>query len=357
DRNNTVARNGWGQTTVEANIQAGLSTDFGLFNPNEAFIDPYHPVARQDYRRLVQEVAKRRPDGMLFDYIRYPKGRGKQSLAREVKDLWVYGEASQTALLQRANNQKGQELIRRYLRQGNISSNDLRSIDQMFPQEVDPPLWQGRSATAQENSLPMGQRVTILRNELWRLAVSHAMQGVTDFLTDAAGMAQQNGLPAGAVFFPDGNQIVGRAFDSRLQPWDRFPQTIEWHPMSYGVCGRVDCITAQVWRTLRGTSNPRIVKPVLAGIWQQSISNRPPLEKQMQSIRQAFPQVDTISHFAYSWQEPISDRDRKQCRYRPLSLIPEPSVTIEKLVSQKRCSQIPAINLGDISFNPLWIAR
>jgi Glycosyl hydrolase-like 10 len=318
DRNSTVARNGWGQTTVEANIQAGLSTDFGLFNPNEAFIDPYHPTARQDYVRLVQEVAKRRPDGMLFDYIRYPKGRGKHSLANEVQDLWIYGEASQTALLQRAGNQKGQELIRRYLRQGQISSTDVRSVDQQFSEELEPPLWQGRTATVQENALPMAQRVTILRNELWRLSVSHAMQGVTDFLTSATTVAQQNGLPSGAVFFPDGNQIVGRAFDSRLQPWDRFPQTIEWHPMSYGVCGRVDCITSQVLRTLRVAGNPRIVKPVLAGIWQQSISNRPPLEQQMQGIRQLFPQVNTISHFAYSWQEPVSDRDRKLCRYRPL---------------------------------------
>jgi hypothetical protein len=56
------------------------------------------------------------------------------------------------------------------------------------------------------------------------------------------------------------------------------------------------------------------VTPVLAGIWQQSVSNRPPLEVQMQGMQQIAPQIDGLSHFAFSWQEPLSDRDRKFCR-------------------------------------------
>ena len=42
-----------------------------------------------------------------------------------------------------------------------------------------------------------------------------------------------------------------------------------------------------------------------AGIWQQPHTNRPPLEVQMRALRQSFPRLDSVSHFAYSWQEQI----------------------------------------------------
>ncbi len=48
---------------------------------------------------------------------------------------------------------------------------------------------------------------------------------------------ERQGIPAGAVFFPDGNRLVGnQGFDSRLQAWDSFPPSLEWHPMSYANC-------------------------------------------------------------------------------------------------------------------------
>jgi uncharacterized lipoprotein YddW (UPF0748 family) len=63
-------------------------------NPDEVFVDPYHPQARSDYGQMLQAVLQRRPDGVLFDYVRYPRGVGPNSVADEVDDLWIYGQAS-----------------------------------------------------------------------------------------------------------------------------------------------------------------------------------------------------------------------------------------------------------------------
>ena len=40
------------------------------------FVDPYHPQAKADYGQMLQEVLERQPDGVLFDYVRYPRGVG-----------------------------------------------------------------------------------------------------------------------------------------------------------------------------------------------------------------------------------------------------------------------------------------
>jgi Glycosyl hydrolase-like 10 len=308
-----VARNGRGQTTIDFNLSSRDRNP--TFNRDEAFADPYHPTLRQDYLTLVDEVIKRRPDGIVFDYIRYPKGRGTESVADDLSDLWIFGEAAQTGFIQRATNQKGRELITRYLRSGSISTRDVADADLMYPQEAEPQ-WHGRLVSNGENQLSLERRTQVIQAELWRLAVGHAMQGVVDFVTLASAPVQRAGIPAGAVFFPDGNQTAGRGYDSRLQAWDRFPESIERYPMAYGVCGRTDCIMNQIQRVLSYSSNPANVKPVIAGIWQQPHTNRPPLEVQMQALRQSFPGVSSISHFAYSWQEPDSDRDRKFCRSR-----------------------------------------
>jgi hypothetical protein len=34
------------------------------------------------------------PDGVLFDYVRYPRGVGGYSVVDRVDDLWIYGQAS-----------------------------------------------------------------------------------------------------------------------------------------------------------------------------------------------------------------------------------------------------------------------
>jgi hypothetical protein len=308
-----LARNGAGQTSNTVNTAGGLSTDIGEVNTDETFVDPYHPQAKRDYYTLVQSVVKRQPDGVLFDYIRYPRGTGAASIASRVKDLWIYGSASQQALYGRAINQSGQELIRRFVTRGYITADDIASVTRLYPQES--PQWQGITPP-QGGPFTADQLQPYYQSELWRLSVAHAIQGVVDFLSMAILPVQQRGIPAGAVFFPDGNRAIGQGFDSRLQPWDRFPSNIEWHPMTYGTCGDASCIVSQLQRVLDQSASDNNVMPVLAGTWRQAVSGRPSLEAQMQAIHYQAPQVNSISHFAYSWQYPESDRDRKFCRLR-----------------------------------------
>lgn len=308
-----LARNGRGDTSLT--FRAKDENGEGETVSNEAFVDPYSLQARRDYYALVQSILKRRPDGVLFDYVRYPRGTGSDSVASGVKDLWIYGSAAQQAFYERAQNQKGLDLIRRFLTQGQITTADLSAVNSLYAQEQEP-LWQGRTPTHKSNPASAAIRDR-LQQELWRLSVAHAVQGVLDFLSMALLPVQQRGLAAGAVFFPDANQMVGQqGYDSRLQPWDRFPNTIEWHPMAYGTCGTTDCIVDQVKRVASLAPATTQIEPAIAGTWGQVLNGRPSLEAQMQSIRQAVPQVKSISHFSLAWQEPEADRARKFCQLR-----------------------------------------
>lgn len=296
DRQSTLARNGKGETSLT----------FVKDGP-QAFIDPYNSQVKADYSQLVEAVLKRRPDGILFDYIRYPRGEGSDSVTSRVEDLWIYSDAAKQALYNRALNNKGRELIVRYIRQGAINSRDVAEVNKLYPNE-DTPLWQGRTPAVSDT-------IATLQWQLWQLSVAHAAQGVLDFLSFATLAAQRSGIPSGAVFFPDGNQAVGQGgYDSRLQPWDRFSSSIEWHPMSYGVCGNTGCIEDLVKRVVERAPAGTPVIPALAGTWGKSVSNRPSLEAQMQALRLNAPQINSISHFAYSWQDPEYDRNRKFCR-------------------------------------------
>ena len=304
DRQSVLARNGKGQTSLDV-----------VDNASQVFADPYSLEAKRDYFQLVQEVVRRRPDGVLFDYVRYPRSLGEASIATKIQDLWVYSDASREALYQRGLNNKGRELIRRFVTQGYVTAGDVAAVDKLYPEEGEP-LWQGRTvpATPEDELPPAAQRQPLLQWELWHLSVAHALQGILDFLAVAIWPTQQQGITAGAVFFPDGNRTVGQGYDSRLQPWDRFPKSLEWHPMAYGACGDTKCITDLVQRVMKSAPPGTEVMPVIAGVWQKSISNRPPLEVQMQAIHQATPQVKGVSHFAFSWQEPQLDNQRKFCQ-------------------------------------------
>ncbi len=322
DRQSVLARNGKGQTSL-----------YFVDNESQVFIDPYNLQAKRDYYQLVTEVARRRPDGVLFDYVRYPRGLGANSVITKVQDLWIYGEAAQQALSKRALNAKGAEIIGRYAKKGSISVADVAAIDQLYPQEGEP-LWQGRTppapppviASPKEESpssptpkaivLPSAsQRQPRLQWELWQLSVAHAIQGILDFLAVAAWPVQRQGIKAGAVFFPDANQTVGQGYDSRLQPWHRFSTTLEWHAMAYANCGNATCIAALVQKVTNQAPEAQVI-PAIAGVWGKSISNRPSLEAQMQAIRTVAPQVRGVSHFAFSWQEPQLDSERKSCQAR-----------------------------------------
>ena len=216
-------------------------------------------------------------------------------------------------MLQRASNYQGQELIRRYISRGYLIDQDLADVGRLFPNETEP-LWQSRQPSNSSGASPTALR-PVLENELWRLAVAHAVQGVVNFLDDAGQLAQQEGLRTGAVFFPGGNRAVGNGFDSRLQYWDRFPTWMTWHPMAYGVCGHTGCILDEIRQVMAvaGPQGGQFVKPAIAGTWGASIRDRPPLEAQMEAIRQSMPEINSVSHFAYSWQDVEFDNARKFC--------------------------------------------
>ncbi|WP_413167368.1 hypothetical protein ACL6C3_11840 [Capilliphycus salinus ALCB114379] len=341
DREDVLARNGNGETTVTAIAGGSDSNDYGESYTNQGFVDPYHPQARQDYQTLLNAILSRRPQGVLFDYVRYPKGLGGASVAAKVKDLWIYGDASQREFLQRGNNDKGKELMRRFLNQGYLTETDIKQVNALYPEAKKPnsetkepnsqvqdpnsktsdrdsevkdnPLWQDEKALTPLASLPlMGES---LQQQLWRLSVAHAQQGILEFLGLASQTVQQRGLSAGAVFFPEGNRrIREQGFDSRLQPWDQFSSRIEWHPMSYGVCGNTSCIVSQVQTVVTQAPSGTEIIPALAGDWGKAFNNRPSLESQMQDIHNTLPQINAISHYSYDWQDPEFTRQRKFCQ-------------------------------------------
>ena len=303
DRQEALARNGAGQDSLTY-----------VHDRSQAFIDPYSRQAQTDYYNLVQAVLKRQPDGILFDYVRYPRGIGGQSYVHSVKDLWIFGKSSLNTLYSRASNQKGLALIKKFVGAGSLSTGDVEAIDQQYPQETHGK-WQGRP-THTDAKATVSSRQKKLNQDLWFFSVAHAAQGIIDFLSFAARPAQDRGLPAGAVFFPDANRLVGsKGFDSRLQAWDKFPQDLEWHPMAYGVCGeKTDCITDQIANVLETAPTTKIV-PALAGAWGTTYRDHLPLETQIESLRKATPEVNSISHFSYAWQEPDLDNRRKSCNF------------------------------------------
>lgn len=302
DRQDVLARNGYGKTNL---------SDSG--ETSKAFVDPYNEQARQDYYEMVSEIVKRNPDGVLFDYIRYPRSTGSESVVTGVKNLWIYGDAALNTLFNRALNEKGRFLIEQFVNNGYITRSDVAKLDQMQPQGA-PPLWQGRNVEAAEAEMSLEARQNLLQQQLWYLSVAHAAQGIVDFLSGAIAPVKEQGIPTAAVFFPEANQVVGQqGFDSRLQPWTRFQEVSQWHPMSYGVCGQTSCIVDLVKRTMSVASSDLEVIPALAGKWGQDYKNRPPLEVQMEAIRRQTSGVDGVSHFAYSWQFPKISRQRKFC--------------------------------------------
>jgi Glycosyl hydrolase-like 10 len=289
------------------------SPDVG--GPNSIlFVNPYSEQANRDFTKALIEILKRRPDGILFDYIRYPRGQGAQSVTSTVKDLWIYGPDARKGFEAMAQNSKASELFKIFLANGDVQPEEIKAMDAAFPAEQEP-RWIGRSPRPNEIKLPLKKRAELYNRELWQLAVGYASDGVVQFVSNATSLSQSYGVPAGAVFFPEGNNAVGRGYDSRLQRWDRFPRNIEWHPMSYAICGQSKCIEDQVTKMLNAAKpTGTFVMPVLAGTWGKSFENRPSLEIQMDGIHRSSPQLNALSHFSYSWQEPASDTIRSTCR-------------------------------------------
>ncbi|MEM9137914.1 MAG: hypothetical protein AAGB01_11280 [Cyanobacteria bacterium P01_F01_bin.42] len=314
DRQSAIARNGRGISS----LSLGESNTNGAGETNKTFADPYSPLAQQDYANMLQSVLQRKPKGVLFDYIRYPKQGGGASVASRASDLWIYGDSAKNALINRGLNQKGRAVINHYLKTGTIQAKDVVAVDKLFPQEG-VANWQGRNTKGLTTKSSASVRASKLRWELWLLSVAHAYQGIVDFLNRAAVQAQRQGVTPGAVFFPDANKRVGQGFDSRLQPWERFSQNIEWHPMAYGLCADgVSCITQKVSR-VRTQAPSKPITPAIAGAWGRRTRNRHSLEQQTYAIRQADSRVNSISHFDFSWQDPTFASARRSCKVDFLS--------------------------------------
>jgi hypothetical protein len=310
----TVGINGRGETTLFAG-EEGFQKSADGDVPAVLFVDPYSDKAANDYGRMLREVVNRRPDGVLFDYIRFPRGQGAQSIASQVKDLWIYGDESRQTLLALAQNTKGSDLITRFLDRGTIGVNDLKEVDKLYPDEVSP-MWQGRTPLEGESTMSDEEKLPWIEWDLWQLTLAHASQGIVSFLQKAIVPVAQQRLQSGAVFFPEANQPVGRrGYDSRLQPWNQFPSN-EWHPMAYATCNQSNCIVEQVRRVLSVAPANTDVVPALAGNWSKPTEGRPSLDDQMDGIHRNLPQIHSISHFAFSWQEPELDYYRSSCQLK-----------------------------------------
>ncbi len=344
DRQTALARNGEGNTSIFDPFTLNIEDFDAVSGPDQVFVDPFNPQVRQDYLNLLNQVLKRQPDGVLFDYIRYPRGTGEASLAVTVKDLWIYSEAAQQAFKELGLNPLTQAVLERYLQQGYITTQDILTFDQTFagsaiqwqqpgqtalpatptPTSTPKPVATTLSAdTSTPNPTPLPtptptpravERQSQLQNQLWDLAVEFAQYGILDYLNTMSDQVNTQQIPSGAVFFPYGNRSVGEGFDSRLQPWHRFDPTSEWHPMAYAKCEDASCVVEEVKTVLDQAPAGTFICPALAGLWGQSLDHRPMLEVQMQMLFQNTPQLTCVSHFAYSWIAPASDRARKMCQ-------------------------------------------
>jgi hypothetical protein len=299
DRKGAIARNGYGETS--------LQDPSGLPDEGRAahiYVDPYSTQARADLSLLVQQVAKRRPDGIVFDYIRYP--HRTESIVSDVRDLMIYGSSSARKLLDRSISKRGHDLIYQYLQKGQVKAQIA---------DADLPLWYlPNEIQLQRQEIKLGSNPTNVNRELWRLSVTHARRGVIEFLDSVSMPARQLRITTGAVFFPRANLSSSQGVDPRLQPWHQFKNVSEWAPMNYAICGNADCLIDELASVVQQANGSQTICPVIAGYWGRGTSGRLSLENQMYALRGAYPQLNCISHFAYAWFDLDADRQRRLCR-------------------------------------------
>jgi hypothetical protein len=312
DRQAVFARNGNNETSI-ANSQfdpeevaGGKAFYLDAYEPDHLFIDPYHPQAQADLTAAVEALMQAQPDGMLFDYVRYPTTFGKDTLIDNVKQLWIYGNASRQALLNGLPNAATKQIMSVYLDKGAVTAADVIEAEAKYDNLLIPGAPKSMPEDPQKSA-------AIAENLLWQIAVNHAYQGVVKFLNTVSLPLQQNNTPIGTVFFPGGNRNVGQTYDARMQPWHLFPATMQRHPMTYAICDDGVCVAKQVEQVVKTSSPETLVCPVLAGTWGQKFGGHPSFETQMQAIAAVNDpnQVNCISHFVYAWMEPESDKQRK----------------------------------------------
>jgi hypothetical protein len=312
DRQANLALNGNQENSIANSrfdpqeVAGGKSFYLDAYEPDHLFIDPYHPQAQADLTNAVQAMMKAQPDGMVFDYVRYPTTFGQDTLISNVKQLWIYGNASRQALISALPNPATKQIMSAYLDNGAVTAADVIEAESKYNNLLIP----GAPATMPSDP---AQSATIAESLLWQIAVNHAYQGVVKFLNTVTLPLQQNNTAIGTVFFPGGNRQVNQTYDARMQPWHLFPAAMERHPMTYAICDDGVCVAKQVAQVVNTSSPETLVCPVLAGTWGQKFGGHPSLETQMQAITTLVKpeQVSCISHFVYAWMEPESDKERK----------------------------------------------
>jgi hypothetical protein len=305
NRTTTFALNGNGDNSIARSqfdpIRFGNGRAFyeDAYEADHLFIDPYNAQARADLAKAIAALNKRKPDGMVFDYVRYPASFGGTSQVNNVKQLWIYGEASRATLLNHISSPAVRKLMTVFLETGTVTAKDITAIE-----NSDKNLVQSRASNPTRTA-------ELARNMLWQVATNHAYNGVVDFVAAIALPLSQNRIPVGTVFFPNGNRVESGSYDMRMQAWDRFPIYMERHPMTYALCADGTCVADQVTQVMRQSSPETLVCPVLAGAWGQNFREHASFELQMQAIQQKQPKINCVSHFVYAWMEPESDRLRK----------------------------------------------
>ena len=271
------------------------------YEADHLFVDPYSAIAKNDLTIAVKAFMKRSPDGMVFDYVRYPTNKTGE-LIDNVKQLWIYGASSRTALVNSIDNKNVRELMQIYLKNGGITAADVVQTELKLAEaaKVQPTKFKNPKETA-----------AIAQGLLWNIATNHAYQGVVNFVNTVTMPLQQNNVPIGTVFFPNGNRNEAGKFEARMQPWDRFPSFMQRHPMTYALCDDGQCVAEQVSEVIRQSAPETLVCPILAGTWGQSFDGHPSFEVQTRAILAKNLKINCISHFVYSWMEPESDRLRK----------------------------------------------
>ncbi len=306
-RSGELALNGKGENSIantnfdRQQVANGRAFYEDAYEVDHLFVDPYSRLAKDDLTTAVKALMQRNPDGMVFDYVRYPTN-ATGNLIDNVQQLWIHGKSSRTALLNSIDNRNVRELMALYLKSGTLTANDVVQTEKQLAEiaKVQPTNIKNPRETAE-----------IAEGLLWNIAINHAYQGVVNFVTAISTPLKENNLPIGTVFFPNGNRTESDKYEARMQPWDRFPKYMERHPMTYALCSDGSCVAEQVSEVVRQSSPETLVCPILAGTWGQGFDGHPSFEKQMQAIRTREPQINCFSHFVYSWMEPESDRLRK----------------------------------------------
>lgn len=201
-RSGALALNGRGENSIaNTNFDRSLVSNGRAFyedayEADHLFVDPYNAIAKADLTSVVKALMKRNPDGMVFDYVRYPTNSTGE-LIDNVKQLWIHGKASRTALLNSIDNRTVRELMDIYLQNGDLTADDVVQTEKKLTDNI---------KVRSTNIKNPRETAAIAEGLLWNIATNHAYKGVVNFVNTITAPLQQNSIPIGTVFFPNGNR-------------------------------------------------------------------------------------------------------------------------------------------------------